>query len=158
MTTAAQTQSFFTLLAAEKQLVEKFVGLLKAEQEVLTAGRKDEIAPLTASKTTLAETLSQQSEKRQVLMAESGIPTDREGLKQWMTQQAAEHQELWASFIGLASEAKLLNDINGRLVAERLSNNQQAIQTLMAAANRPATYGPDGQTNSIGHGRTIGSA
>lgn len=158
MATSAQASTFFTLLEAEKQLLEKFVLLLKDEQAVLVNGGKENLTPLTQNKVTLADTLTQQGEKRSAFMSTAGIPLDRNGLNQWLGEQTEPLQTLWRSFIELAGEAKTLNDLNGRLVAERLSNNQQAIQTLMSVANRPATYGPDGQTSAIAHGRTLGSA
>lgn len=158
MPTAAQVEQFFSLLEAEKQVLERFVQLLKTEQQVLVNGGKDELPPITAAKTTLTDQLVQQGKQRSVAMSDGNIPTDRAELADWIKQQAAAHQTLWASFLQLAQEAQTLNNLNGRLVAERLSSNQQAIQTLMTAANRPATYGPDGQTNALGRGRTLGSA
>lgn len=158
MPTAVQVEQFFSLLDAEKQVLGQFIQLLKSEQQVLVNGGKDELSPITNAKTALTEQLVQQGKQRSAMMVESSIPTDRTELADWVKQQAVPHQALWAAFLHLAQEAQNLNNLNGRLVAERLSNNQQAIQALMAAANRPATYGPDGQTSALGRGRPLGSA
>lgn len=158
MTAANPLALLVKALAEEKQILQQFVAILEEEQKVLIKGGKDELPPITKTKTQLTEALAALGESRSAAFAAAGVPTDREGLSVWLQKTPAKFREQWTAFIELAATAKNLNDINGRLVAERLSNNQQAIQVLMAAANRPATYGPDGQTNAIGNGRTLGSA
>jgi flagellar biosynthesis/type III secretory pathway chaperone len=57
----------------------------------------------------------------------------------------------------MAEKARALNQTNGKLIATRLASNQQALATLMAAANQAALYGPDGQARPLGGGRSLGS-
>ena len=158
MVSPAQTLIFFTQLQAEKLVFENFIGLLEEEQRILVNGGKDELPPVTANKTKLLEELLRLSEQRTSFMKTTGLSLEPEALSRWVSQQNAEAKTLWQQCLELAKQAKRLNDLNGRLVAERLSGNQQAIRTLMAEANQPATYGPDGQTRSLGQGRTLGSA
>jgi len=158
MATPMQTAVFFTQLEAEKLLIEKFISLLKEEQLTLVKGGRDELSPVTTAKTKLVEELAQLSDKRTELMVASGISLIPQELTEWIAQQNEQCRALWATCLDLAKQAKSLNNTNGRLIAERLSNNQAAIQTLMAEANQPATYGRDGQTRTLGHGRTLGSA
>lgn len=158
MVSPAQTLIFFTQLQAEKLVFENFIGLLEEEQRILVNGGKDELPPVTANKTKLLEDLLRLSDQRTSFMKAAGLSFEPEALSRWISQQNTEAKALWQQCLDLAKQAKRLNDLNGRLVAERLSGNQQAIHTLMAEANQPATYGPDGQTRSLGQGRTLGSA
>lgn len=158
MTVANPLALLVKALDEEKQVLLKFVAILEEEQKILIQGGKDELPPITKTKTQLTDSLTSAGESRAAAFAAAGVPVDKEGFSTWLQKAPVKFREQWAAFIALAGTAKNLNDINGRLVAERLSNNQQAIQVLMAAANRPATYGPDGQTNALGSGRTLGSA
>lgn len=158
MPTAVQTSAFFSSVETENQLLEKFIVLLQEEQRLLLGVIKDELPSLNKRKTNLSDALTQHAEKRMTLMVEADIPSTKEELNAWINQQDETSVAEWHRLLELAKEAKKSNELNGRLLAERLSNNQQAIQTLMAAANRPATYGPDGQTTASGPRRTLGSA
>lgn len=63
----------------------------------------------------------------------------------------------WQTLLSLAEKASALNRTNGKLIATRLAHNQQALSTLLAAANQAALYGPDGQARPVGGGRSLGS-
>jgi flagella synthesis protein FlgN len=65
---------------------------------------------------------------------------------------------MWDAVVALAGEAKERNRINGQLITERLQNNQQALTTLLAAAEHPQIYGPDGQSRPTASSRNLGSA
>ena len=158
MPTPAQIHIFFTQLQTEKQVFEAFVGLLEEEQGILVNGRKDELSSNTTKKTKALEELQRLSDQRTNFMRTAGISLEPVGLTSWIAGQNPEAKVLWDQCLDLAKRAKRLNDLNGRLLAERLSGNQQAIHTLMTEANQPATYGPDGQTRGLGQGRPLGSA
>lgn len=111
-----------------KESLEAFVAVLRREQEALAAGDIDALAPLIAEKTALAEQLNR------ISAAEAAPLRD------------------------LASEARSLNETNGKLIALRLQHNQQALNVLMSAADAVATYGPDGQQQSALGSRILGKA
>jgi hypothetical protein len=52
----------------------------------------------------------------------------------------------------------LENEINGKLIATRLQQNQQALGGLLGESGEAATYGADGQRSSGASRRTLGSA
>ncbi len=64
----------------------------------------------------------------------------------------------WQDVVSLAAEAKERNRINGQLITERLQNNQQALSVLLAAAEHPQIYGPDGQSRPTASRRLFGAA
>lgn len=66
-------------------------------------------------------------------------------------------RDTWQALLALAARARALNETNGRLIAERLAHNRQALAVLLAAADQAALYGPDGQPRPLGGGRSLGS-
>jgi flagella synthesis protein FlgN len=77
----------------------------------------------------------------------------------WLTAAAdPAAQAAWSALLQLAGQARDLNALNGKLIAERLRHNQQALAILLAAGDQAALYGPDGQTRLAGSGRPLGSA
>ena len=71
---------------------------------------------------------------------------------------SAKTQNDLATVIELAKEARRLNDLNSKLVFDRMQHNQLALNVLLSAAKQSALYGPDGQTHVGPAGRTLGSA
>ncbi len=111
-----------------KETLQRFVDILRREQDALAGGNIDALPPLIAEKTALAERLNRIS-----------------------AAEAAQYRDL-------VSEASALNEANGKLIALRLQHNQQALNVLLAAANTVATYGPDGQQHSGVGSRILGKA
>lgn len=110
------------------EALRAFIDVLRREQALLAEGSIDSLAPLIAEKTALADRLNQ-------------IPAgEAAGLRE------------------LAAEAQALNETNGKLIALRIQHNQRALNTLLAAADSAATYGPDGQQTAGLGGRILGSA
>lgn len=111
-----------------KETLQAFVELLRQEQAALAAGDIDALAPLITEKTALAERLNRIS-----------------------VDETRRYRDL-------VSEARTLNEANGKLIALRLQHNQQALNVLLAAADSAATYGPDGQQQPATGGRMLGKA
>lgn len=64
----------------------------------------------------------------------------------------------WQSMLAAAAKAKAENEINGKLIAARLQQNQQALGVLLGESGDATTYGADGQRSSGSGRRTLGSA
>lgn len=143
-----------------------FIKLLQQEQQALTEGDIDRLMPLVAEKARLASTLGQLADQRNELLMAAGLPNDRAGMESWLDRQRqttqvqiAQHtRNEWESLMGLAVEARALNETNGKLIGTRLQHNQQTLNALLAAGDRAALYGPDGQTRTSGGGRLFGAA
>lgn len=146
-------------LQEEVGVLQAFVALLQKEQRVLVSGDPDVLLPLSAEKNTLASRLAAFANQRALTLAAAGLTANREGMDQWLKKQSADTRRLWQEFVALAEEARALNDLNGKLITEKLSHNHQALATLTAASEHAAIYGPDGQTRfTPGSGRSLGSA
>lgn len=139
----------------EQQGVERFVALLREEQEVLGSGAIDDLGDLVERKTLLAGELSDIAACRNALLAAAGLPADRPGMTAWLeTRPAAEKiRAAWQQVLTLAVEARELNRVNGELIKVRMQHNANALEALLGAARPLKLYGPDGQTTPHGPGR-----
>lgn len=146
------------ILAKEGSLLEQFIELLEQEQKALVEGANDALPGLAEQKSRMSERLLAYEQERALLQSREGIGTDKGQVGAWLSRLAADAASEWEKFLDLVSRAKDLNDLNGRLIGERLKNNQQAIHALMAAANQTATYGPKGQSLTGNFSRSLGSA
>jgi len=140
----APAPSLERLIAAESALLADFVRLLETEQGHLVAGETDPLQALSEQKTRQAEQLNAASKRRSAIADAQSV--------------ALSTYPGWSEILHLAEQAKSLNALNGKLINQRLANNQQALQVLMGAAERSAIYGPDGQPRHGGGGRTLGKA
>jgi flagella synthesis protein FlgN len=151
------------LLDEEIREVKVFVEVLRQEQALLAAGGRDDgLMPLVERKSELTTHLEAISKHREQLLAARGQGTGRAGMEAWLAAVPANDasRTRWQELLVLAAEARQLNETNGKLIGIHWQHNQAALATLMSAANRAMTYGPDGQqrTGSGGGGRSFGNA
>ena len=132
------------VLKEEAALLSVFIALLTDEQKQLVAGEIDNLATLADKKKDLAEKLAHLKSRR--LSMVSDIAYSEEVKRDLATLQA------------MAQQALNLNNLNGKLINDRLSSNQATLQVLMDAVKRATVYGPDGQTKMVGKGRALGQA
>ena len=118
--------------------------------------------PLALGATLLAAafSLSAQADEASVkkaIEAKLGAKVTSENMRA-VLGASPENLKAWDEVVALAGEAKERNRVNGQLITERLQNNQQALTTLLAAAEHPQIYGPDGQSRPTASSRNLGSA
>lgn len=151
------------LIADEGLILRSFVELLQQEEQLLTKGNIDELAPLIEEKGRLASLLGQLAEQRNKILATTGYSPDRAGIQTWLAQSSSPAQALqetkshWEDILSLAAQARSLNETNGQLIGNRLQHNQQTLNALLTASNKATLYGPDGQTHASGNGRSFGA-
>lgn len=147
-------------IAAEAGLVSTFVRLLGEEQEILKNGHPDALPPLIERKTATALELAAVSASRNMILRQAGFAADRAGMESWLKANPADQavHDQWNKLQTLAAEAKELNRVNGELIQLRMQNNSQALEVLIAAANRQDLYGADGQASQAATRRIIDSA
>ena len=147
------------LLHEEVALLRDFLALLQREQKTLMDGDIDRLSPLASEKSALFGRLAALGDTRNKALAALALAPDRVGVEAWLAAHPGEaaSRKAWAELLALTLQARELNRVNGNLINTRLANNQQALTTLLAAANQAALYGPDGQTTPIGGGRSLGS-
>lgn len=147
------------LIAEEVAQLRDFLVLLEQEQQALAGGDVERLLPLAEDKNRRFGRLAELGAARGQALAAGGFSADRQGMDGWLQR----HPELvgarraWQELLALAERARFLNETNGKLIAARLADNQQALSALMAAANQASLYGPDGQARPLGGGRSLGS-
>ncbi len=150
------TERLARLVRDEHLQLAGFVELLKQEEALLVENSIDPLLTLASEKTERYRGLQRLSDERVVLFARMGIPVSGNAIRATLSPDP-EALALWNEVVDLAREAHRRNALNGRLIAERLQNNQQALTTLLMAAEQPQIYGPDGQARPTGGSRHLGS-
>ena len=152
--------SIAELIASELGVLREFVDVLQREQTALTDGHTDSLMALAEDKVRHAENLAALNKDRDAKLRAAGLGEGGAGMKAWRAigNISAKTQNDLATVIELAKEARRLNDLNSKLVFDRMQHNQLALNVLLSAAKQSALYGPDGQTHVGPAGRTLGSA
>ena len=147
------------LLRAETAKLREFIELLKREQEFLKQGNTDALLTLIDSKNVLAGQLATLAQERENDLSRLSLPAGRAGMEAWAQRIGKdEARQAWQTLLTLATEARELNVLNGKLIGLHMNHNQQAFAALMGASDRAMTYGPDGQQQTSLGGRILGSA
>ena len=150
-------QRLARLIQEEHAGLQGFIGLLQREEALLIATQIDALATLAEEKTALYRALQRLSDERVVMFARLGAAVNDANIRVVLAD-LPDALATWESVVSLAAEAKERNRVNGQLITERLQNNQQALSVLLAAAEHPQIYGPDGQSRPTSSGRLFGSA
>ena len=145
------------LIQDERTGLQGFIALLQKEQALLIAGQIDALTTLAEEKTVRYRSLQRLSDERTMMFARLGAKVTSENMRA-VLGASPENLKAWDEVVALAGEAKERNRVNGKLITERLQNNQQALTTLLAAAEHPQIYGPDGQSRPTASSRNLGSA
>lgn len=148
------------LLENEAREAAAFVELLKQEQLMLVDGNVDGLLPLVEQKSAYTVKLGDLADARERIVNQAGAGSGRSGMETYLARQPFDPalRSRWEHLLAVAGEAQALNQTNGKLIRLHLAHNQQAMNTLMAAANQATTYGPDGHQRTGGGGRFLGSA
>lgn len=159
MSASGKPDAIANLLAQELAALRVFIDLLRNEQSLLTSATSEGLGSLATDKSKYALELGKLSAARDQALIKRNFPTGRAGMDAWVISNTGiPYQHDWDRLLGLAAEARALNEANGKLIALHLQHNQQALTALLAAADRAATYGPDGQARPSIGGRSLGSA
>lgn len=150
-------QRLARLIQEERTGLQGFIALLRREEALLIATQIDALASLAEEKTALYRTLQRLSDERVVMFARLGAAVNDANIRVVLAD-LPDALGAWQEVVSLAAEARERNRVNGQLITELLQNNQQALSVLLAAAEHPQIYGPDGQSRPTSSGRLFGSA
>lgn len=133
------------LLQQEQATLDGFIDLLQQEQAALVAANVEKLQSLTELKQKHSELLNDMAQQRVAMLERAGFKPDAAGVKSWLAGQPTSVTESWKKLLESAQIAQNLNQTNGQLIQTHMQHNQQALATLMNAANRADVYGADGQ-------------
>lgn len=148
------------ILARESALVREFVASLGQEQKALTRGEVDVLTAITQRKNELVEQLNRVEQERSAFLRHAGHTGDQEGVSTWLASNKSDiaAAKSWSELLELATEAKRINNLNGRLIAMRLQAANQALGILTEQSHRSGLYGRDGFTTAKTGSRIIDAA
>ncbi len=151
-----------SLLHESRTVLDEFLAAIHAERQCLQGSSASDLSEITARKSSLANRLADLDTQRDAAQRAKGLATGRKGLDAWLKSlppaAGREPHAAWAAILERAAEAKRENDVNGKLIAARLQQNQQALGVLLGETGDAGTYGADGQHDTRSGRRTLGSA
>ncbi|MBL8478246.1 MAG: flagellar protein FlgN [Sterolibacteriaceae bacterium] len=156
-------------MAAIANLLDQTIGALKEflaavadERHCLVKGDTSQLLAIAEKKSALATRLSDLDTRRDAALGAAGLGIGRAGVEAWIAarpvgMRPAAHKS-WQIYMDLATEARDENELNGKLIAAHLQQNQQALEALLGSSAAGGTYGADGQRSMAASRRPLGSA
>lgn len=157
MATQADLHRIAILIDGERALMRRFVDLLEQEERLLIAGETDALLSLVREKGEVYQLLQRQHDGRALLLGRLGLNNNDQSIRS-LCASMSDTLSRWDEVLALANEARERNSLNGKLIIERMHNNQSALTVLLSASDQPQLYGSDGSTRLTGRGRHLGSA
>jgi flagella synthesis protein FlgN len=153
---------FVAGLRMERDAFGALCQLLESEQACLVRSDIDGLLQLTSAKSERVDRLIELAQQRSDHLESIGLSGGSSAMGDWLAAHAGfqrvELTQLWDELVRLASNARTLNEINGKLITTRLSHNQAALSALQLSARAQNIYGPDGQAAISAGQRELGSA
>lgn len=157
MATQADLHKIAILIDGERALMRRFVDLLEQEEALLIAGETDALLALVREKSEVYQLLQRQHDARALLLGRLRLDNSNASVRA-LCAAMPDTLLRWDEVLALAETARDRNALNGKLIIERMHNNQAALSVLLSASDQPQLYGADGSTRPTGGGRHLGSA
>ncbi|HET8608693.1 MAG TPA: flagellar protein FlgN [Burkholderiales bacterium] len=120
------------------------ISLLQQEQAALRAADAMKLPSLAAAKQQRIALLQQFEQQREVSLRAAGYGTGPAAMSGWLAAHESSAAQSWAKLRRLASDARQINRLNGRLITQQRRHFEQALHALAGAAGAAALYGADG--------------
>ena len=148
----AALADFLDAVARESECIAAFAKLLESEKTLLTDGTIEGVASLIEEKEALTSRLDALARQRGDYLANNGLSPDRAGMAAWLSAHPdqTEAAAAWNRTLGLATQAKETNRLNGQLIQMHQQFTGQALDILTRRESPLNLYGPDGRTASPG--------
>lgn len=148
------------LLADEKELVSRFLNMLREEQSLLVSGDADSLHAIGLGKLELVELLNRAEASRTDFLSAETPSGKKPEMTEWLKQHPTEKfaRQLWSDILELAREARQLHTLNGELINSHLARTAEAIAILTQRQKDQALYGSNGQAAAGTGSRIVDSA
>lgn len=139
-----------------------FIAVIGTERRTLVSGDIDQLPTIIEEKSALATRLANLEKQLDAALGDAGFAAGRKDVDAWLASNPVASsnstRNVWKVYLDLAAEAKRENEINGKLIAAGLQQNQRALAALLGEESDAATYGADGQRKTGAGRRPLGSA
>jgi len=148
------------LTEQEIGLMTELLARLKEEQDALKIGDAAALPALGDAKLGLIDQLNAiESARAEFLGCKAGLDV-RASMTDWLAAHP-DQQPLaasWKKLLDLARQARLLHEINAKLVGMHLQQTNEMLGALTSPAHQNALYGSDGQASPASGSRIVDSA
>lgn len=136
-------------LANHSQLIQKFIEILRSESAALTSNKIDDVVALTPQKLECADQLE--------ALTTPDLINALAALRSKIQRNEASQNDPYFELLELIQEANQLNQINGVMIEQSLTQIRLAISRLDALSPARQLYGKDGFGQSGSAGRSFGA-
>jgi len=142
-----------TRIAEEIEAVQVLLQLVESEQQtLLQAAGIDELQGITVKKTEVVGRIGDLTRFRYTTLSHQGYRADEAGMRDWMADVSDPAiRERWEFLLSVARKIKVLNQMNGQLIAKLMSQNQTILDVLGITARGAGLYGSDGRPQGFGY-------
>ncbi|MGV8900057.1 MAG: flagella synthesis protein FlgN [Burkholderiaceae bacterium] len=131
----------------EHTAVSSLISLLQKEQDTLIAANIEELPSLIAEKAAIVAKMAELANQRQLALTATGFSLEHNSMDQWIAQTCDDvARTLWHELLSLAKSAEELNRINGKLINQHATYNQNALNILQGVPVGGNFYGPNGKS------------
>ena len=131
----------------EHAAVSSLIRLLQKEQDALIAANIEELPALIAEKAAIVAKMAELANHRQLALTSAGFSLEQNGMDQWIALTSNNMaRALWQELLSLAKSAEELNRINGKLINQHATHNQNALNVLQGVSVGGNFYGPNGKS------------
>lgn len=147
-----------TLFYQDAKLLNDLVVLLTEEQKSLVDMDINVVERIIDEKSALIQKITEATKTRHQALGKAGYDANENGMATWV--RASENQQIhtgWTIFQKQLAQAKELNRVNGQMINLHFKRNQQALNTLQGKSPNAGAgiYGPNGQTSTLNHTRSM---
>lgn len=147
-----------TLFNQDAKLLNDLVVLLSQEQASLVDMDIDVVERVIDEKSVLIQKITEATKIRHQTLGKAGFDANENGMATWV--RSIENKQIhsaWAVFQEQLAQAKELNRVNGQMINQHFKRNQQALNTLQGKPLNAGAgiYGPNGQTTTLNHTRSM---
>lgn len=134
-------------LPDEHAAISSLIRLLQTEQDKLIAADIEELSAVIAEKAAIVARMSELANHRQLALMAAGLSLEQNGMEQWFTQTSDDAARLlWQQLLSLAKSAEELNRINGKLINQHATHNQNTLNVLQGVPVGGNFYGANGKS------------
>ncbi|MFZ4699529.1 MAG: flagella synthesis protein FlgN [Candidatus Methylumidiphilus sp.] len=135
--------------------VKTLLRLVETEQlALLRPVDADELHGLTAQKMEAVGRIGDLTRLRHAALSQGGYRADETGMRDWVADAPDRSaHERWEFLLSMSGKVKALNQMNGRLIAKLMHQNQTILGVFGMAAKGMGLYGADGRPQGFGAGR-----
>lgn len=148
-------------LAEETAELESLLALLRGEQAALRVRDMEQVHALAIAKRERLVRLSAFDSARRAFLQTNRLSQDHAGMLEYIERVPGHRAAVsnnWRRLLANAAEARRINAVNGKLIANQLHYVAGALSAMRQSASHLLCYGADGHARGATRSNTLASA